>query len=356
MDDLEKKENTDIIDKTDAAGKENGNLALEIEDLEVCFKTEYAVVRAVNGVNLKIGKGETLGLVGETGAGKTTTALAVLRLVQEPPGKIIAGRVLFDGKDLMKAHESEMEKIRGNTISMIFQDPMTSLNPVLTVGNQVAEVIEIHQELGKAEAFEKAKEMLEMVGIQGNRAKEYPHQFSGGMKQRVIIAIALACNPRLLIADEPTTALDVTIQAQVLELMRRLRDQHQTTMIMITHDLGIVAGICDNVAIMYAGRIIEYGTLSEIFEKTKHPYTEGLFNSLPNINRRGELLEPIKGLMPDPTDLPAGCPFHPRCIYAGELCSQRKPAVTYLSDTHYVECLAYEEGTGVTADIKERER
>jgi len=233
---------------------------------------------------------------------------------------------------------------------------MTSLNPVLTVGDQIAEVLEIHKELNKTEALDKAKEMMELVGIPGNRAGDYPHQFSGGMKQRVIIAIALACNPQLLIADEPTTALDVTIQAQVLLLMRRLRDQYQTSMIMITHDLGIVADICDNVAIMYAGRVIEHGTLEEIFNKTKHPYTEGLFNSLPTVSNREEMLKPIKGMMPDPADLPSGCPFHPRCDYAKEICAEQKPAITYLSDTHYVECFAYEEGSGVHVDIRECER
>ena len=345
-----------VMDQPKATVQDSRNLTLEIEGLEVIFKTEESLVHAVNGVSLKIEEGKTIGLVGETGAGKTTTALSVLRLIQEPPGKIRAGSVLYDSRDLLQVPESEMEKIRGNSISMIFQDPMTSLNPVLTVGDQIAEVIEIHQELGKAGALAKAKEMLELVGISGSRADEYPHQFSGGMKQRVVIAIALACNPQLLIADEPTTALDVTIQAQVLQLMRKLRDEQRTSMIMITHDLGIVADICDNVAIMYAGRVIEYGTLEEIFEKTKHPYTEGLFNSLPNINNRGEMLKPIKGLMPDPADLPTGCPFHPRCNYAGEVCSKQKPAITYLSDTHYVECLAYEKESGVTMDIKGRER
>ncbi len=355
MDDLR---TTEAMDSTanPSAESDASDLTLEVKDLSVRFTTIDAVVDAVRGVNLKVHKGQTLGLVGETGAGKTTTALSILRLIQDPPGKILSGSVVFEGKDLQKIPESEMESIRGNLISMIFQDPMTSLNPVIPVGDQIAEVIEIHENLDKAKAFEKAKKMLELVGIPGNRAKEYPHQFSGGMKQRVVIAIALACNPRLLIADEPTTALDVTIQAQVLALMRNLRDQNDTAMIMITHDLGIVAEICDQVAIMYAGRIIEYGTLIEIFEKTKHPYTEGLFNSLPNVNRRGQKLEPIRGLVPDPTNLPSGCPFHPRCKYATELCSQRKPEATYLSDTHFVECLAYEEGTGVTVDIEERER
>jgi len=329
---------------------------LDIDNLVVHYRTDDGLVQAVNGVNLKLEKGKTIGLVGETGAGKTTTALSILRLIQSPPGKIMDGKIICDGENLFDFTEGQMEVIRGNKVSMIFQDPMTSLNPVLTVGEQIAEVIGIHQHLKKADSLKKAGEMLELVGIPASRGNEYPHQFSGGMKQRVIIAIALACNPQILIADEPTTALDVTIQAQVLELMRNLRDQYGTSMIMITHDLGIVAEVCDNVAIMYAGRIIEHGTLEEIFEKTKHPYTEGLFNSLPDINNRDDKLKPIKGLMPDPTDLPSGCPFHPRCNYATELCATRKPATTSLTDTHYVECLAYEADTGVSVNIEERER
>jgi peptide/nickel transport system ATP-binding protein len=231
---------------------------------------------------------------------------------------------------------------------MIFQDPMTSLNPVLTVGEQIAESIRIHEGLGKEAAMKKAEEMLELVGIPGYRSVEYPHQFSGGMKQRAVIAIALCCNPQLLIADEPTTALDVTIQAQVLELMKALRDKYGTSMIMITHDLGIVAEVCDEVSIMYGGRIIEHGTLRDVFKNTKHPYTEGLFNSLPNLAKRMERLKPIRGLMPDPTNLPSGCVFHPRCRYAQEVCKTKVPADTILSDTHKVCCLVYEKGAGIT--------
>ena len=324
---------------------------LEVEDLVVRYVTDDGVVNALNGVSLSLQRGRTVGIVGETGAGKTTTALSILRLIQEPPGRVEGGRVLFEGRDLFRCSEDEMEAIRGNKISMIFQDPMTSLNPSLTVGAQIAEVIEIHQGL-KAESMQKAREMLELVGIPGERAVEYPHQFSGGMKQRVIIAIALACNPSLLIADEPTTALDVTIQAQVLELMKNLREQYGTSMIMITHDLGIVAEVCDTVSIMYAGRIIEHGTLEDVFEKTRHPYTEGLFNSLPKIDRRGEMLKPIKGLMPDPVNLPEGCTFHPRCNYAREICRSRRPVLTRVGEAHYVECLGYEEGSGVTVDIR----
>ena len=321
---------------------------LEIKDLQVKYKTMDGVVEAVNGIDLTIEKGKTLGLVGETGAGKTTTALSILRLVPNPPGEITGGTINLEGKDLFAYSEKEMETIRGDQVSMIFQDPMTSLNPVITVGDQIAEVIQLHEKIDQKKAMEKAKEMLEMVGIPGNRASEYPHQFSGGMKQRVIIAMALVCNPHLLIADEPTTALDVTIQAQVLDLMQKLREKYGTSMLMITHDLGIVAEVCDDVSIMYAGRIVEHGTLEDIFNNTSHPYTEGLFGSLPNIEDRTAELKPIPGLMPDPTNLPEGCVFHPRCKYCKEICKSRVPAVTRLSDSHIVACLAYEEGTGVT--------
>ena len=328
---------------------------LKVENLVVRYDTEDAKVHAVNDISFEVYKGTTMGLVGETGAGKTTTALSIMRLIPNPPGKMISGSIFFAGLNIMEYSEKEMDKVRGNTISMIFQDPMTSLNPVLTVGEQITEVIMIHQHLGKDEARKKTREMLELVGIPGSRENEYPHQFSGGMKQRVVIAIALACNPQILIADEPTTALDVTIQAQVLEMMRGLKKQFNTAMILITHDLGVVADICDTVAIMYAGRIIEYGTLEDIFDNFKHPYTEGLFGSLPNLQKRHEKLRPIKGLMPDPSNLPEGCYFYPRCKYASKACQKIRPKRTYLSDTHYVECLAYEVGSGVTlkeGDVK----
>lgn len=322
--------------------------AVKIENLVVQYKTDDGVVEAVNGIDLQIEKGKTLGLVGETGAGKTTTALSILRLIPNPPGKIVDGSIELEGNNIFEYSEKEMETIRGKAVSMIFQDPMTSLNPVMTVGDQIAEVIELHEKIDKKGALEKAKEMLEMVGIPGNRANEYPHQFSGGMKQRVVIAMALVCNPGLLIADEPTTALDVTIQAQVLDLMEKLRQKYNTSTLMITHDLGIVAEVCDEVAIMYAGTIVEKGSLEEIFNHTKHPYTEGLFGSLPNIENRTEKLKPIPGLMPDPTNLPKGCPFHPRCSYCKDICKTRVPAKTMINDNHMVSCLAYEAGTGVT--------
>lgn len=315
---------------------------LEIKDLTIQYVTEDEVVSAVNGLEIELAEGETIGLVGETGAGKTTTALGIMGLVPNPPGKILSGKITFEGKDLLSLHEEEMRKIRGNKISMIFQDPMTSLNPVMTVGEQIAEVIEIHEQLGKEKSFEKAKEMLELVGIPGARANDFPHQFSGGMKQRVVIAIALACNPKLLIADEPTTALDVTIQAQVLDLMNDLKEKFKTAMILITHDLGVVAQVCDKVAIIYAGEIVEAGSLVDVFENPKHPYTHGLFGSIPSLDEECDRLKPIQGLMPDPTNLPSGCKFHPRCPHATELCSKEQPKVIEIEKGHKVRCLICE--------------
>lgn len=317
---------------------------LEIKDLAVEYRTQDGVVKAVGGIDIQLEKGKTLGLVGETGAGKTTTALSILRIVPEPPGVITSGEIILENHNILKYSRTEMENIRGSVVSMIFQDPMTSLDPVVTVGEQIAEVYLTHEKISKAEAMEKAKAMLETVGIPESRARDYPHQFSGGMKQRVVIAIALACNPRLLIADEPTTALDVTIQAQVLILMKELRKKYNMSMIMITHDLGIVAEVCDQVSVIYAGNVVEHGTLTDIFNHTAHPYTKGLFLSIPNIKRRTEKLTPIKGLMPDPVNLPSGCPFHPRCSDATEECELRKPKRSILSETHYVSCLLFEKG------------
>jgi len=316
---------------------------LKIEDLVVHYITDDGVVEAVNGVNIGVDRGKTLGLVGETGAGKTTTALSIMRLIPHPPGKIVSGSIELEGTDLLSLKESRLEKIRGDVVSMIFQDPMTALNPVITVGDQIAEAIMIHQKVGQSKAAQKAREMLEIVGIPGNRAGEYPHQFSGGMKQRVVIAIALSCNPKLLIADEPTTALDVTIQAQVLELMKNLKDKFQMGMVLITHDLGVVAEVCDDVAIMYAGRIVEQGTLEEVFNTVKHPYTEGLFNSIPNIDDRRDKLKPIRGLMSDPYNLPKGCSFYDRCDYAMPVCETQKPPKIHFGETHFVECHLYQE-------------
>ena len=321
----------------------DGKLVLNMENLVVQYETENGIVRAVNGVDIKLKEKEALGLVGETGAGKTTAALAMLRLVPDPPGRICQGKIEVDGQDILTMDEKKLEEIRGKDISMIFQDPMTALNPVFTVGEQIAESIHLHEGLSARESMERAKEILEIVGIPGTRAGDYPHQLSGGMKQRVVIAIALACHARLLIADEPTTALDVTIQAQVLELVKEYREQYDTSMILITHDLGIVAEVCDSVAVMYAGNIVEQGTLQDIFNHTMHPYTEGLFNSLPNIKERREKLTPIPGMMPDPTRLPPGCVFAPRCAYAVEECRQTAQESCYVSETHMVLCSRYKE-------------
>ncbi|MCR4804671.1 MAG: ABC transporter ATP-binding protein [Clostridia bacterium] len=328
------------------------DLILDLKNLVVRFETEDGIVHAVNGIDLEIERGHAIGLVGETGAGKTTTALSLLRLVPKPPGVVECSKMELDGKDVLNMSVRELEQTRGKDISMIFQDPMTALNPVFSVGEQIAEAILLHENVSKAESMKRAIGMLELVGIPAERAYDFPHEFSGGMKQRVVIAIALACHPQLLIADEPTTALDVTIQAQVLDLMRRLREQYKTSLIMITHDLGIVAEICDEVAVMYAGKIIERGTLQDVFNRTKHPYTEGLFNSIPNINDRKAMLTPIKGMMPDPTNLPEGCAFEPRCPYAGEDC-KRPQAKRDISETHSVLCCAYDR-PGFHIDRKER--
>ncbi len=318
---------------------------LEIRDLTVEYHTNGGVVHAVNGLNLEVAPKETLGFVGETGAGKTTTALSILNLLPHPQGKVISGSIKYNGEEILNKSNKEMTHIRGEKISMIFQDPMTSLNPVMTVGDQIAEGIRLHEHLSKADAHKKALEMLKTVGIRPERASDYPHQFSGGMKQRVVIAIALACNPELLIADEPTTALDVTIQAQMLELMKGLKDQYNTSMIMITHDLGIVAEICDKVAIMYAGNVVEYGDKVDIFtpEKPHHPYTVGLFDSIPDIYNEQEELKIIKGLTPDPTNLPSGCTFHPRCPYACEECSKQAPKHLEVGPGHTISCHRFDD-------------
>ena len=317
---------------------ENKDLLLEIKDLTIHYVTESGRVHAVEGLNLELAPGETLGFVGETGAGKTTTALGIMRLLPMPPAKIVSGDILFEGESLLSKPESQMRAIRGGKIAMIFQDPMTSLDPVVPVVEQIAEMVELHQKGTKADALKRAGDMLELVGIPRERGVAFPHQFSGGMKQRVVIAIALACDPTLLIADEPTTALDVTIQAQVLELMHELKEKFKTAMIMITHDLGIVAEMCDKVAIMYAGRVVEYGTTEMIYNHRLHPYTDGLFNSLPDLESEQEELKVIHGLMPDPTNLPSGCCFHPRCPYATENCSKSAPEMAEVAPGHFVAC------------------
>ncbi len=320
---------------------------LEARELSIIYKTDQETVYAVNGIGFDVARGETLGIVGETGAGKTTTALSILRLLPERIAQVTGGRVLFNGRDLLKLPEGEMRKIRGENISMIFQDPMTSLNPTLSVGFQIAEALAYHNDknMSKEQIETRVDETLELVGIPRARKHEFPHQFSGGMKQRVVIAIALACEPELLIADEPTTALDVTIQAQVLHMMSGLRDRLGTAMILITHDLGIVAQICDKVAVMYAGEFVEYGSIFDLFsEGSHHPYTEGLFGSIPNLEVESDRLNPIDGLMPDPTNLPAGCKFSPRCPKCMERCKTQQPPQVQ-SGTHHIACHLFSERT-----------
>lgn len=317
---------------------------LQIENLSICYKTDLETVYAVNGVSFSLKEGETLGLVGETGAGKTTTALGILGLLPERTAELTSGSIRFDGVELTKLSEHEMLAVRGQQISMIFQDPMTALNPVLTVGEQIAEAVYLHNDenLSQKQIDEKVEEILELVGIPKARRREYPYQFSGGMRQRVVIAIALVCNPKLLIADEPTTALDVTIQAQILSMICDLQRRYGTSVIMITHDLGVVAETCDKVGIMYAGELVEYGTLADIFTgEAHHPYTKGLFGSIPNLTEKTKRLHPIEGLMPDPTQLPQGCKFAPRCTSCMEICKQKAPAV-YEKDGHQIRCHLYQ--------------
>lgn len=315
---------------------------LEIKDLKTHFFTDDGVLPSVDGVSYAINKGETLGVVGESGSGKSVTSLSILKLIPDPPGRIVGGQILFEGKDIVKFSEDEMRKLRGNDISMIFQEPMTSLNPVFTVGDQIVEAITLHQELEYPEARELAIQMLERVGIPSPRTRvdEYPHQMSGGMKQRVMIAMALACRPKLLIADEPTTALDVTIQAQILELLNELKREFGMSILFITHDLGVVAETCDHVAVMYAGKIVEYGDVVTLFEKPAHPYTLGLFNSLPSFEgekENRERLYVIPGMVPRPQDFPSGCRFRTRCPFATEKCSELPPAVE-IDPGHTVAC------------------
>lgn len=318
--------------------KTNNEVLLSVSDLEVVYTSAGAVVHAVNGVNFEIRRGESLGLVGETGAGKTTIAKTILGVLPDPPAKVLNGKVVLDGTDLLKLPEKEMRKVRGKKISMIFQDPMTALNPLMTVGDQIAEVVALHEDVNKKEAMEKAGDMLEMVGIPKERYAEFPHQFSGGMKQRVVIAIALACNPELLLADEPTTALDVTIQAQVMEMISGLQKKLNTSMILITHDLGLVAENCDNVAVIYAGEIVELANKENLFLHATHPYTLGLFGSLPSMSGDVDRLTPIPGMPPDPENLPEGCHFNPRCPHACEACRKGEIPFKEVAPGHFVRC------------------
>ena len=313
---------------------------LEIKDEKLSFFTPAGEVKALNGVSFSMNEGEVLGIVGESGSGKSVTAYSIMGLTAYP-GKLIGGTIYFNGHQIEKMSEKEMRKIRGNEVSIIFQDPMTSLNPVYTIGNQITEVIRLHTGKSKKEAYDRAKELLELVGINEptKRLKQYPHELSGGMRQRVMIAIALACEPKLLIADEPTTALDVTIQAQILELMQELRQKLGMSIIMITHDLGVVASMCERIAVMYAGHIVEYGTADEIFYEPKHEYTKGLINSIPKLSAQEiERLVPIEGQPVDLLNPPAGCPFAPRCTNCMKICLREMPPKTELSDTHYSHC------------------
>lgn len=313
-------------------------ILLDIKNLTIQYIIEGIPIKAVNGLFLKINKGECLGLVGETGAGKTTTALAIMGLVPNPPGKIKSGDIIYNDINLIGKSAKELRKIRGNSISMIFQDPMTSLNPVLKVGDQITEVIMLHKKMPLSLAVLDAQRMLELVGIPASRYDEYPHQFSGGMKQRVMIACALACNPQLLIADEPTTALDVTIQAQVIDLMKNLIKEFNTSMLMITHDLAVGSEIFDKVAVMYAGSVIEYGKVRDVYDKPLHPYTQGLLKAIPDLWIDVDRLIPIPGMMPDPSNLPIGCSFSPRCQYCNTLCKEHKPEAFEVDNEHWVSC------------------
>ncbi len=319
---------------------------LEVRNLHTQFFTQDGVVKAVDGVSFRLMSGETLGLVGESGCGKSITALSIMRLIPSPPGKIVSGEVLFEGEDILKMRDDEIRSIRGRKIAMIFQDPMTSLNPVLTINRQISEALELHLGMSKQQARQRAIELLKMVGIPNaeQRVDQYPHQFSGGMRQRVMIAMALSCNPSLLIADEPTTALDVTIQAQILDLIRTLQREHNTALILITHDLGVVAGMTDRIHVMYAGHIVETAPTEELFENPKHPYTVGLLNSIPRLDApRKERLNPIRGLPPDLIDLPDMCPFVPRCDFAREKCSEKNPPLFEVNPVHRSACWYWDE-------------
>lgn len=313
---------------------------LEVSNLKTHFFTDDGVVKAVDGVSFSIKEGETFGLVGESGCGKSVTALSIIRLIPDPPGKIIDGTVHLEKENLLEKSEKEMQKVRGNKISMIFQEPMTSLDPVFTIGNGLMEVIRLHQGLNKEKTRKKAIDMLKIVGIPEpeKRMKEYPHQLSGGMRQRAMIAMALSCNPQLLIADEPTTALDVTIQAQILRLMDQLKEDFSAAVLLITHDLGVIAETCENVAVMYAGKIIEHGSVEAIFENPLHPYTVGLNKAIPRLDVDTEKLQIIEGTVPNLIEIPSGCKFHPRCPYAMDVCKKEEPTLKKREKNHFSRC------------------
>lgn len=333
------------------------DLLLQVKDLKTYFYTDDGVVKAVDSVDFIIKKGKTLGMVGESGCGKSVTALSVLRLIQEPPGKIVSGEICFKGEELLKKTPEEMRKVRGNDISMIFQEPMTSLNPVYTIGEQISEAIILHQKLNKEKALKKTVEMLRLVSIPSpeKRIYEYPHELSGGQRQRAMIAMALSCNPDLLIADEPTTALDVTIQAQILELIKKLKDEIGMSVLMITHDLGVIAEVSDDVVVVYAGKAVEYADVKTIFRDPKHPYTIALQNSIPRLtDKPGKKLEVIQGGIPDPLALPSGCKFHPRCKFAIDLCKREEPELEKMEDNHIVRCWMYNKDRAKDFKIKQK--
>jgi oligopeptide transport system ATP-binding protein len=330
------------------AGTSNGRPLLEVRNLSTQFFTQDGIVRAVDDVSFYVMPGETLGVVGESGCGKSMTGLSIMRLIPSPPGKIVEGEIIFNGQDILQMSDNEVRKIRGHEIAMIFQDPMTSLNPVLTINRQISEALQLHLGMNKDQARNRSIELLKMVGIPNadERIDQYPHQFSGGMRQRVMIAMALSCNPKLIIADEPTTALDVTIQAQILDLMRTLQSERDTGVIMITHSMGVVAGMADRVQVMYAGHIVEAASTEEIFGNPRHPYTVGLMKSIPRLDAtQKEKLEPIRGLPPDLIDLPDMCPFVPRCNFAREKCEQKRPPLLEVNPGHYSACWFWEEVT-----------
>jgi peptide/nickel transport system ATP-binding protein/oligopeptide transport system ATP-binding protein len=319
------------------------NKLLSIKNLQTHFFTHEGTVRAVNGVNLTIAKGETLGVVGESGCGKSVTALSIMRLIPDPPGKIVGGEVLFEGQNLFDLSEKEMRDIRGSKISMIFQEPMTSLDPVFTIGHEIIETLQLHQSLRRGKARQGAVDALRTVGMPDaeKRVNNYPHELSGGMRQRAMIAMALACNPSLLIADEPTTALDVTIQAQILQLMNDLKEKFGTSVMIITHDLGVVAEMCDNVAVMYAGYVVEYTDVNTLFSNPLHPYTKGLKRSIPRLDVEVERLDTIHGMVPDLLHVPEGCPFNPRCDSCFERCLKEMPELCEVQQSHHVKCHLY---------------
>ena len=318
---------------------------LEVKNLKTHFFTEDGIVPAVDGVDFELKPGETIGIVGESGCGKSVTSISIMKLIPSPPGRIVDGEILFEGKDLVKATESEMQHIRGNDIAMIFQEPMTSLNPVFTIGKQITEAIVLHQNLGKDDAKDRCIEMLKLVGIpRAEQAiNEYPHQFSGGMRQRAMIAMALSCNPKLLIADEPTTALDVTIQAQIIELMKELKEKLNTAIMLITHDLGVVAEMSDHVIVMYAGRVVEEADVIDLFKDPKHPYTIGLMKSKPNLDNDSERLEVIPGAVPNPLNMPAGCAFNPRCSHVMDICTKTTPNLVVNEQGRKVRCWLFQD-------------